>query len=410
MSKHFNNKSAAMRPLPDPEIMRTLKSFGLSRRHFLRKLGMGAGGLLGGSLLAACGMSPQMGGAAPAPVATPGGPLSFANWPLYIDVEEDGTTSPTLRNFEKETNIKTEYIEEVDDNTTWFAKYRNQLAAGQDIGRDLTVLTDWMAARMIKLGWTEEITEAHVPNKANLLPALQKAAFDPGRKRSLTWQSGLTGIGYNPKLTGRELSSINDLFAPDLAGKVTFLSEMRDTGGLVMAAMGLDPVNHAFSDFEKAMARLKAATDSGQIRAFTGNEYANDLAVGNIAACVAWSGDIIQLQLDNPDLKFVVPAEGANLFSDNMLIPAKAAHKRNAEALMDYVYRPEVAAQIAAWVNYISPVTGAKAEMEKLDPDMANNELIFPSEKMLANTFQFKILNDEEDKAYQELFQKTIGA
>ncbi|RLT51457.1 MAG: extracellular solute-binding protein, partial [Chloroflexi bacterium] len=197
---------------------------------------------------------------------------------------------------------------------------------------------------------------------------------------------------------------------PDLAGKVTFLSEMRDTAGLVMAAMGLDPVNHAFSDFEKAMARLKAATDSGQIRAFTGNEYANDLAVGNIAACVAWSGDIIQLQLDNPDLKFVVPAEGANLFSDNMLIPAKAAHKRNAEALMDYVYRPEVAAQIAAWVNYISPVTGAKAEMEKLDPDMANNELIFPSEKMLANTFQFKILNDEEDKAYQELFQKTIGA
>ena len=410
MSKHFNNKSAAMRPLPDPEIMRTLKSFGLSRRHFLRKLGMGAGGLLGGSLLAACGMRPQMGGAAPAPVATPGGPLSFANWPLYIDVEEDGTTSPTLRNFEKETNIKTEYIEEVDDNTTWFAKYRAQLANGQDIGRDLTVLTDWMAARMIKLGWTEEITEAHVPNKANLLPALQKAAFDPGRKRSLTWQSGLTGIGYNPKLTGRELSSINDLFAPDLAGKVTFLSEMRDTGGLVMAAMGLDPVNHAFSDFEKAMARLKAATDSGQIRAFTGNEYANDLAVGNIAACVAWSGDIIQLQLDNPDLKFVVPAEGANLFSDNMLIPAKAAHKRNAEALMDYVYRPEVAAQIAAWVNYISPVTGAKAEMEKLDPDMANNELIFPSEKMLANTFQFKILNDEEDKAYQELFQKTIGA
>ena len=399
MKNRTNQKPVTRHALPDPEILRTLKSFGLTRRHFLRNLGLGAGGLLGGSLLAACGTQPQ----------AVGGALVFANWPLYIDVEEDGTTSPTLLNFEKETNIKTEYIEEVDDNTTWFAKYRAQLANGQDIGRDLTVLTDWMAARMIKLGWTEEITEAHVPNKVNLLPALQRAAFDPGRKHSLTWQSGLTGIGYNPDLTGRELSSINDLFAEDLAGKVTFLSEMRDTAGLVMTSMGLDPVNHPFSDFEKAMERIKAAGDSGQIRAFTGNEYANDLAIGNIAACIAWSGDIIQLQLDNPALKFVVPAEGANLWSDNMLIPAKAAHKRNAEALMDYVYRPDVAAQIAAWVNYISPVTGARSEMQMLDPEMANNELIFPSEKMLANTFQFKILNEEEDKAYQELFQKAIG-
>ena len=298
---------------------------GLTRRRFLRNVGLGVGG---GALLAACGIG---GETEPAPngEAAPdddevGGEFNFANWPFYIDVEEDEETSPTLQQFEEEYGVTVNYLEEVNSNDEWFARFRTQLQQGEDIGRDMTVLTDWMAARLISFGWVEEIDEANVPNSANLLPALQDVAFDPGRRRSHTWQSGLTGIGYNPELTGRELFSINDLFEDDLAGRVTFLTEMRDTMALVLASIGADPADHTFAEYEEAIEKVRDAAERGQIRAFTGNEYAADLAAGNIAACMAWSGDIIQLQFDNPDLEFVVPAEGANLWSDNMVIPAGA--------------------------------------------------------------------------------------
>jgi spermidine/putrescine transport system substrate-binding protein len=404
--------TARRRPL-DPDLARTLRAAGLSRRSFLRASGL----VVGGGLLAACGIDGGGGGTAgdEEPAASPagageGGSVVIANWPLYIDVEEDETTSATLRQFEEETGISVTYLEEVNSNDEWFARFRSQLSAGQDIERDMTVLTDWMAARLIALGWIDEIDEANVPNKANILPALAEVAFDPGRTRSLTWQSGLTGIGYNPALTGRELESIDDLFAEDLAGRVTFLTEMRDTMGLVMASMGADPANHTFSEYEAAIEKLQDAVDSGQVRAFTGNEYANDLAAGNIAACVAWSGDIIQLQFDNPDLAFVIPRDGGVLWSDNMLIPMNAANKANAEAFMDFVYRPEVAAQIAAWVNFISPVEGAQEAMEEIDPELAEDELIFPTEATLANTFEFQVLEEDEEAEYQRLFQSVIGA
>jgi spermidine/putrescine transport system substrate-binding protein len=384
---------------------------GFTRRRFLRNVGLGVGG---GALLAACGIG---GETEPAPngEAAPdddeiGGEFNFANWPFYIDVEEDEETSPTLQQFEDEFGVTVNYLEEINSNDEWFARFRTQLQQGEDIGRDMAVLTDWMAARLINFGWVEEIDEANVPNKANLLPALQEVVFDPGRQRSLTWQSGLTGIGYNPDLTGRELTSINDLFEDDLAGRVTFLTEMRDTMGLVMASMGIDPANHDFSEYEQAIERVQAAADAGQIRAFTGNEYVSDLAAGNIAAALAWSGDIIQLQFDNPDLQFVIPTEGATLWSDNMLIPAGARNKRNAEAFMDFVYRPEIAAQIAAWVNFISPVEGAQEAMEEIDPELAEDELIFPTAQTLENTFEFKVLDEEEEQQYQELFQAVIGA
>jgi spermidine/putrescine transport system substrate-binding protein len=369
------------------------------------------------SLLAACGIG---GGTSPQAGGTEGGGdggggdggsrLVVANWPLYIDVGDDEETSATLEQFQAETGIDLTYLEEVNSNDEWFARFRNQLDAGQDIERDITVLTDWMAARMINLGWVEEIDEANVPNKENILPALAEVPFDPGRTRSLTWQSGLTGIGYNPELTGRELESIDDLFDEALAGRVTFLSEMRDTMGLVMASMGANPADHTFEEYEAAIEKLREASESGQIRAFTGNEYANDLAAGNIAACTAWSGDIIQLQFDNPDLRFVVPRDGGVLWSDNMLIPANAANKANAEAFMDFVYRPEVAAQIAAWVNYISPVQGAQEAMEEIDPELAEDPLIFPDEATLENTFEFKVLDEDEEAEYQRLFQSVIGA
>jgi spermidine/putrescine transport system substrate-binding protein len=180
--------------------------------------------------------------------------------------------------------------------------------------------------------------------------------------------------------------------------------------GLVMASMGINPADHEFSEYETAIERVREAARAGQIRAFTGNEYAADLAAGNIAACMAWSGDIIQLQFDNPDLQFVIPAEGATLWSDNMLIPAGARNKRNAEAFMDFVYRPEIAAQIAEWVNFITPIQGAQEAMEEIDPELAEDELIFPSEETLRQTFEFKVLDEEEERQYQDLFQEVIGA
>jgi spermidine/putrescine transport system substrate-binding protein len=398
---------------PDPAVAAIL---GLSRRRFLRNTGLGGALLLGGNVLAACGIGGDETPAADGETGDGGGngdgnQLVIANWPLYIDLEEDETTSPTLLQFEDETGISVEYLEEVNSNDEWFARFSNQLGAGQAIGRDITVLTDWMAGRMIARGWVEEIDRANVPNaEANMLDALREVQFDPGRRYSLTWQSGMTGIGYNPGLTGRALSSVNDLFADDLAGQVTFLTEMRDTMGFVLASMGADPANHEFSEYEAAIAKLQGAVDSGQVRAFTGNEYAADLAAGNIAACLAWSGDVIQLQFDDPDLQFAIPAEGASLWSDNMLIPAGAANKANAEAFMDFVYRPEIAAQIAAWVNYISPVDGAQAAMEELDPELVEEELIFPSAETLEGSWEFKTLESDEEAEYQRLFQAVIGA
>jgi spermidine/putrescine transport system substrate-binding protein len=387
----------------DPQVQRLIRSGGLSRRTFLRGVGASGGVLLGSSLLAACGIGGGSGSGGD------GSSLVFANWPLYIDQDDDGV-SETLLMFEEEFGIPVEYLEEVNSNDEWFARFRAQLAAGEPIGRDLTSLTDWMAARMIGLGWVEEIDQANVPNIANLLPALADVSFDPGRRYSLTWQSGFTGIGYNPAAAGRPVTSINDLFDEALAGRVAFLSEMRDSTGLVMAAMGVDPESHDFSDFEAAIAKLDEATKSGQIRRWTGNDYAADLASGDLVACVAWSGDIIQLQLDNPDLEFVMPSEGGYLWSDNLMIPKGAANKQGAEALMDFVYRPDIAAQIAAYVNFITPVVGAQEAIAEIDPELAENELIFPSAATLANTFEYRVLDEDEEAARQELFQAVIGA
>lgn len=422
MSNPFRRARRGRRPA-DPQLAQVLAAMGMSRRRFLRTVGAGGVVLGGGTLLSACGIDEgeTAGGQSTAGEGAAGDPeagrtLTIANWPLYIDSsaedEEDEAASdyPTLEQFTEETGIEVNYLVEINSNEEYFAQIREQLDAGQDIARDIIILTDWMAGRLIGLGWLSEINLDNIPNAANLNERLQDVAFDPERAYSLPWQSGLTGIGYNPEALGRELTSINDLFAEDLAGRVTFLSEMRDTMGLVMASMGSDPLNHEFSEYERAIERLQGAVDSGQIRQFTGNEYAEDLATGNLAAAIAWSGDVIQLQFDNPDLQFVVPAEGSLLWSDNMLVPANAAHQAEAEEFMNFVYQPEIAAQIAAYVNFITPVSGAQEAMEEIDPELASDELIFPSEETLANTFDFKQLSEDEEREYQDLFQGVIGA
>ncbi len=343
--------------------------------------------------------------------------LNFSNWPLYLDekkVKRNGkkvTAYPTLARFEAETGIEVDYVTDVNDNSEFFGVVRNQLADCQPSGRDIMTLTDWMAARMVNLGWLQKLDKDQLPNvEANLVETLRSPSWDKNRDYSVPWQSGLTGIAYNSKLT-KEVKSFDELLTrPDLKGKVSLLSEMHDTMLFMLLLEGADPEDFTDDEYGAAIDRLQQATDAGQIRAFTGNEYAQDLAKGNIVACEAWSGDIIQLQFDNPNIKFVAPEEGLALWSDNMLVPNKADHKGNAEKLMNHYYDPEVAATLAAWVNYICPVEGAKEAMEKIDDSLVDNELIFPREETLTNAKDFMGLDQKTEQGYQKQFASVIGA
>ncbi|SCL19198.1 polyamine ABC transporter substrate-binding protein [Micromonospora inyonensis] len=338
--------------------------------------------------------------------------LIFSNWPQYLDVDAaDESKRPTLDAFQTETGIQVTYTEDINDNNEFFGKVRNQLAGCQSIDRDLIVLTDWMAARMIRLGWIQKLDPAKLPNvQANLLPSLKGRSFDPENRLAVPWQTGLAGLAYNGGVT-REIRTLDELLTrPDLKGRVTALSEMRDTIGLLLQAKGHDPTNFTEAQFDDALATLKRAVDSGQIRRFTGNDYAPELARGDIAACIGWSGDIIQLGFDNDKIRFVVPDSGAILYSDDLLVPNKATHRANAEALINYYYQPTVAAKLAAHVNYICPVQGAQAEMEKIDPELAANPLIFPDDAMLAKSAVFMALSEEQEKTYESKFQQVIGA
>ncbi len=397
----------------DPRM--ALTRAGLSRRRFLRGAGYGAAALTGGSLLAACGTDPVEPPQPEEQVAPDRSQqekvVNFSNWPLYIDVAgKNEGKRPTLDAFTKQTGIEVDYSEDVNDNDEFFGKVRPQLQAGQPIGRDLFVVTDWMAARMIRLGFVQQLDKANLPNADNLRSALQSPPFDPDRSFTLPWQSGFAGLAYNAKVTGA-VGSVEELLTrADLKGKVTMLTEMRDTMGLTLLDMGKDPSDFTADDYAAAIDRVQKAVDSGQIRKFTGNEYAQDLAKGNIAACVAWSGDVIQLQFEDKNIKFVNPDAGVMLWSDNMMVPNKAAHKANAEKLMNYYYDPAVAAELVAWVNYICPVEGAQEEMEKIDPELADNPLIFPDQSTLAKTSVFKDLSAEEERTYTQAFQRVIGA
>ncbi|NES15242.1 MULTISPECIES: PotD/PotF family extracellular solute-binding protein [Micromonospora] len=338
--------------------------------------------------------------------------LAFSNWPQYMDVDEkDESKRPTLDAFVAKSGIQVTYTEDVNDNNEFFGKVQNQLAGCQPTGRDVMVLTDWMAARMIRLGWIQKLDKAKLPNvEANLLPSLRNRPFDSDNQLAIPWQSGLAGIAYNGK-HAKEIRTVDELLTkPELKGKVTALSEMRDTMGLLLQASGHDPANFTAAQFDDALAKLKRAVDSGQIRKFTGNEYSTELAKGDIVACIAWSGDVIQLGFDDDKIKFVVPESGVMLWSDNMLVPNRSSHKANAEELINYYYDPAVAAKLAAYVNYICPVKGAQAEMEKIDPDLAGNPLIFPDEAMLSKSKVFMALDEKQEKEYETKFQQVIGA
>jgi spermidine/putrescine transport system substrate-binding protein len=335
--------------------------------------------------------------------------LRISNWPLYIDIDEKTKKRPTLQQFQEEFGVNVRYIEDVNDNDEFFGKVQAPLRNGQSIDRDLVVLTDWMAGRMVRLGYVEKVDKETLDNADNLVAALRSPGWDPNREYSLPWQSGLTGIGYDSSKTGGPVTSVTQLLEdPKLKGKVAFLTEMPDTIGLLLQDDGKDPTKVDPADFDSAIERLQAGVDSGQIRQFTGNDYSGLLANGNLWACAAWSGDMVQLIADNPKLRFAIPDDGGMIWTDNMLIP-KGGDVFTASTFMNFVYRPKVAAQIEAYVNYICPVEGAREEIRAIDPELAENELIFPPEEMLAKV---KIFDAEaaDDADLKEKFQAVIGA
>ena len=317
-----------------------------SRRSFLRGASVGALALGVPGLLSACGTESQVQSASSCKstdLSSSQKRLVFSNWPEYIDVK--GKSMPTLEAFEKQSGIDVTYNTDINDNNEFFGKVKDQLGSCQPIGRDIITLTDWMAARMIALGWIQKLDHANLPNvDANLSAGLKAPSWDKNRDYSVPWQSGLTGIAYNAKYTG-EVSSFEELVTrPDLKGKISLLSEMNDTMLFMLLMDGADPGDFSQAEWDKAIARLEDVVGSGQVRRFTGNDYIRDLNAGNVVACEAWSGDVIAMQFDNPDIKWVVPEEGLALWSDNMMVPMKADHKANAEKLMNYYYEPEVAA------------------------------------------------------------------
>ncbi|WP_230194542.1 spermidine/putrescine ABC transporter substrate-binding protein [Streptomyces sp. NBC_00080] len=363
------------------------RSRAVSRRSLLRALGGTAA--LGG--LAGCGVPAayvRPGDRAGADLSADDKRLTWANWPLYIDTDdEDPDRRPTLDAFRRSTGIAVDYVEEINDNDEFFGKISPALMNHQQTGRDLIVISDWMCARFVRLGWVQEMDRAAQPHVTEHLdPLLRSPAFDPGRACTVPWQSGITGIAYNRRKLGREIRSVSQLWAGDLKGRVTLLSGLDEAFALLMQGNGVDVTKWTADDFHQVCDDVEKQVGRGQIRRFTGNDYTKDLVSGDVLACQAYSGDVIQLQADNPDIRFVVPEEGAELWAESLMIPNLAQHKANAEKLIDHYYRPEVAAELAAWVNYVCPVPAAQAVLADSDDEetaaLAENPLIFPDADM----------------------------
>jgi len=398
-----------------PSVFQAALARGLISR---RTVMAGMAGVTAVGALAACGSAGKGTSGASAKAMVKSAPdlsatekfVNWSNWPSYMDVNTTTKTHPTLDAFTKKSGIKVNYTEDYNDNNEFYAKVRPLLAAGADTGRDMWVSTDWMVARLIRENFVQKFDLANIPNHANVEDALLNVLYDKGRLYSLPWQSGFTGIAWNPKSTGgKKIESMDQLLTdPKLKGKVTLLTEMHDTVGLVLIELGKDPANFTDADFDAAIAEIQRAKDAGQIKGFTGNDYTKPLASGDTAACVAWTGDIVQLKADNPSLGYALPQKGFMYWSDNIVIPNLAKHKKNAETVINYYYDPAVMAQVVDYVNYISPVKGAKAVLLKSDPPAANNPLIFPPPEVIARAKIFRPLTAVEETKYNRKFQAVV--
>ena len=378
----------------------------LTRRELLQRGAAGMTILSLPGLLAACGGG---GGGGEGELKDV---LRFSNWQYYMDFDKKTKKWPTLEDFTKETGIKVEYVEDINDNSSYFGKIQGPLSQGRGIDRDIIVMTDnsRFPGLLVEKEWVQKLHKERIPNIANLIEAQQSPPFDPERDYSLPWASGITGIATNLKGSRGELvTSIDQLLGdPNLKGKVTLLTEMADTLGLVMRANGDDPTKVTDEGFNKAYDRIKTAVDSGQVRRFTGNDYTTDLEKGNIAAAVSWSGDVATGLAGNKDLRWNVAESGGMIWTDNMFVPLGGS-VATASTYMNYVFDPKVAARIALGIGYISSVKRVREEAAKLDPDIAANPLIFPDDTLLSKVVQFDsvALNNE---TYTKKWQALLGA
>lgn len=410
--------------LPEDPMLRELVKLSRKNQMTRRSALAGIGGTAAAVTLAACapGAEPT---AEPTETLTPGQDLSdtekilvWDNWTEYIDLSEDETSRPTLERFEAQTGIAVEYLETYLDNDEYFAIVKDQLALGQDIGVDLFCPTEWMAARYVRLGYAQKLDEANIPNKANLAPAYLGASYDPNRDFAIPYQGVLAGIAYNKELykelTGKDApETVEDLWADELNGRVVVLSEMRDTVGLVALAEGIDIASASSLNedaFMNVIDKIAALYADGKIRNIEGNEYTKGFRKGDYVAGLVWSGDVVQMNFSAGYDKFgfFLPESGGTISADTFMVPIGATHKKNAETLINYYYDPVNAAELAAWVNFITPVVGAYEEAIKIDPELAENKLIFPDEEFLSRTHAFRALDAQEEQSYSTAWQRVL--
>jgi len=372
-----------------------------------RGLIAGTGAVGAAGLLAACGSggSDSAGGGDASTVR-------WGNWPLYLDYDEDTKKYPTLEAFSAANGITAKYFEDYNDNDEFYGKVQAQLKLNEDIGYDVVTPTDWMAARWIRLGYAQKFDSANIPNKSNILDSLASPSFDPNRESTLTWQGIMGGFGWNTKTNPKGLRTLDDLFAPQNKGKIVVLSEMRDTIGIILLSQGVDLQSVTEDQFMNAVDFMEGKIADGWIRGVKGNEYAEDLTSGDATAVIGWSGDMFILASENEGkFDFAIPESGGTISGDNFIIPTPvgADAKANAEKLINYYYEPAVAAEVAAYVNYVCPVKGAQAEMEKIAPELANSSYIFPDDAMSAKLNVFRSLTPAEETSWAEAFQKAQG-
>ena len=361
------------------------------------------------ALMAGCGSDDSVGGGTEESVETADasgpveGELKISQWPLFVDPGKNGTVA----DFEAETGVDVEYVEEINDNQQFFGKLQPLLENGDSGGRSLITVSDWLAAQMYELGYLQKLDYSKLPNvEENLIPALRSPAADPEREFTVPWQSGMTGLIVRTDVAP-EVDSVCDLFDPQYKGRVTMLAEMRDSVPMTLKCMGIDPEEATEEEWLDAVEKIGEAADSGQIRRFTGNDYIEDLRAGNVDFVLGWSGDAVLLQADDPSIEFVMPTEGCMLWSTSMEIPVGAPNPAAAEAWINYVYDPKVQADIAEYVNFVTPVAGVKEILRKRDPELARNELIFPSEEFTKDcTFEPVLdgpLGDKVTEAFAEV-------
>ena len=386
----------------DPQVLNRLATNRTSRRRFIGGGAAAAAALaMGGSVLAACSSDNK---SATGTTSTQEGPASgtlrISNWPLYM---ADGFVA----DFQKATGITVDYKEDFNDNEQWFAKVKEPLSRKQDIGADLAVPTTFMAVRLHSLGWLNDLGD--IPNKKNIRQDLLEASVDPGRKFSAPYMSGMVGLAYNRAATKRDITKIDDLWDPAFKGRVSLFSDAQDGLGMIMMSQGNSVENSSMETVQKAIDLVKEQKEKGQIRRFTGNDYADDLASGNVAIAQAYSGDVVQLQADNPDLQFVVPESGGTTFVDTMVIPYTTQNQKAAEAWINYVYDRPNYAKLIAHTQYVPVLSDMTDELNKIDPKLASNPLINPPKETLAKLKGWPALTDEQTKQYNDAYAAVTG-